>query len=70
MTRFRHKKKTPRSRLPMQFEIPHKIKCYVPERGNEDELLRDHPDCSLDHLARSAGIPPGMEHLKSLRKGN
>lgn len=30
-----------------------------------DALLLEHPDCSLDHLARSVGIPAGMEHLKN-----
>lgn len=30
-----------------------------------DSLLREHSDCSLDHLARSVGIPAGMEHLKN-----
>lgn len=33
-----------------------------------DDLLREHPDCSLDHLARAAGIPPGMEVLKVFRE--
>lgn len=31
-----------------------------------DELLREHPDCSLDHLARAAGLPAGMEYLKAV----
>lgn len=29
-----------------------------------DDMIREHPECSLDHLARSAGLPYGMEHLK------
>lgn len=31
-----------------------------------DSLLREYPEISLDRLARAAGLPEGMEHLKGM----